>query len=608
MTSHLKPLAAILPLLFIVEANAAERLAALDPVVVTATRQAMKASEVLSDITVLEREDLERAGQSTLEEVLARQPGIEFMSNGSQGATTSLFFRGTNSKHVLLLVDGMRVGSATAGDVSWSRIPLAQIERVEIVRGPASSLYGADALGGVVQVFTRQSEGPARFFGEAGVGSHDTYTATGGVSGSRDGWRYALNASTYRARGFNSQLRTTGKDNDRDGFDSNSVSGRIAYEFAKGHEAGAHVFHSDGENKYDAGRDDRNQLTVSSFNTFLRNRITQQWTSTLSLGQSIDDARNTGTYNTTYKTEQTQYAWQNDVKTGFGTFLLGAERLDQTVSSTTAYQLTSRTNDSAQLGWLGNYQAHRLQLNARYDDNSQFGDKATGSAAYGYQFDKHWRANVSYGTAFRAPSFNDLYWPFTSYGAWGTYQGNPNLQPEFAHNREAALHYDNGQHRVSVTWFLNRVQNLIASSGGFNAMPVNIGNARLEGIGINYAGRIGSFILEANYNHQDPRNSDTDKLLARRARNFGSLAVGQAVGPWDWRMEYQASGYRFDEARNNVKLDGYALLNLYGAYRFERDWSVFARVNNLFDRDYVVADGYATPGVNVFVGIRYAPK
>ena len=205
----------------------------------------------------------------------------------------------------------------------------------------------------MVQVFTRQSEGPARFFGEAGVGSHDTYTATGGVSGIRDGWRYALNASTYRTRGFNSQLRTTGKDNDRDGFDSNSISGRIAYEFAKGHEAGAHVFHSDGENKYDAGRDDRNQLTVSSFNTFLRNRITQQWTSTLSLGQSIDDARNTGTYNTTYKTEQTQYAWQNDVKTGFGTFLLGvvnrrARRSDRMIAVTRTASLIQITSSIRQ--------------------------------------------------------------------------------------------------------------------------------------------------------------------------------------------------------------------------------------------------------------------
>lgn len=215
---------------------------------------------------------------------------------------------------------------------------------------------------------------------------------------------------------------------------------------------------------------------------------------------------------------------------------------------------------------------------------------------------------MSYGTAFRAPSFNDLYWPFTSYGAWGTYQGNPNLQPEMAYNREASLHYDKGAHRISGTWFLNRVNNLIASSGGLNAMPVNVGNARLEGLGVHYDGRFGDYVLEGNLNHQDPRNADTDKLLVRRARNFGALALGKTQGAWDWRVEYQFSGHRYDDAANTKRMRGYDLVNLYGAYRFQPDWSVFARINNVLDRDYTLAEGYATPGLNLFVGLRYAPK
>ncbi|MFZ2266415.1 MAG: TonB-dependent receptor [Azonexus sp.] len=608
MSPRFKPLVALLPLAFAMQAEAIEQLAALDPILVTATRQQMRTSEVLADVTVIEREELETAGHSTLEEVLAQQPGIEFAANGGPGANSSIFTRGTSSKHTLLLIDGMRVGSVTAGDVSWSRIPTNQIDRIEILRGPASSLYGSDALGGVIQIFTRQGEGPFNINAEAGVGTYNTYSASGGFNGSQNGWRYALNLSTYKTGGFNNKRKTSGADNDRDGFENNSLSGRLGYSFAPGHEVGLNAFYSDGESRYDAGGDDRNHLILSSFNSYLKNRIGDVWTSTLSIGQSVDDSRNSGSSYSLYKTNQQQFAWQNDFKTGFGKFLLGIEHLEQKVSSTNVYQLTERTNDSAQIGWSGKFQDHQLQGNLRYDDNSQFGSKNTGSIGYGYRFTPNWRANLGYGTAFRAPSFNDLYWPFTDFGSWGTYTGNPNLKPEYARNREASIHYENGQHHVSLTWFLNRVENLIASSGGLNNMPVNIGHAQLEGATLAYDGRIGDFMLMANYNHQNPRDTDKDRLLVRRAKDYGSISIGQKLGDWDWRIEVHASGERFDDTNNTKKLDAYMLTNLYGAYRLTRDWSVFARVNNLFDENYALADGYATPGANAFIGIRYTPK
>jgi vitamin B12 transporter len=611
MYPRLKPLAALFPL-FAMTPALAQQLASLDPVMVTATRQAMRTSELLSDVTVIEPEELKQAGHSTLGEILSRQPGIEFTTNGSNGATGSVFMRGTASGHTLVLIDGMRVGSASLGQMSsWSRIPASQIERIEILRGPASSLYGSDAIGGVIQIFTRQGDGPFHVDAEAGAGNYDTYSASAGFSGRQDAWRYSLNASSYSTGGFNSikNPKNAAYNKDRDGFSDQSLSGSLAYTIAKGHEAGASFFYSDGENKYDsspksvAGKDYRNQLAVSSFSTYLKNALTDNWTSTLRVGHSTDDSKNTtnGLQSALFRTDQQQYSWQNDIRTGVGNFLLGVERLEQSVTGTGNFRTDERSINSALVGWNGSYQDHRLQANLRYDNNSQFGDKTTGSIAYGYRFTEHWRANVGYGTAFKAPSFNDLYYPLT-FG----YQGNPNLLPESSRNREAALHYEAGQHHVSLTWYLNQVENLISWSGV--TTPVNIGTARLEGTTLAYEGQVAGFDLNANYNYLDPRDAATGRQLARRASNYGGASVGQHLGPWEWRVELQASDRRFDTDANTRKLAGYALTNVYGAYKFARDWSVFARVNNLFDRNYELAADYATPGLNAFVGIRYSPQ
>lgn len=620
MNPRFKQLAALLPFIVTAQAQADTlQIASLDPVVVTATRQAMRSSELLSDVTVVDNEELAQAGQSTLGDILARQPGIEFYTQGSNGATGSVFMRGTSSGHTLVLIDGIRAGSATLGQMSsWSRIPASQIERIEILRGPASSLYGSDAIGGVIQIFTRQGNGPFKANAEVGGGSYDTYSATGGFSGSQNGWRYSLNANTYKTGGFNSikNPQNSAYNKDRDGFENQSLTGGLAYAFAPGHEAGASFFYSDGESKYDSGfskasaaNDYRNQLAVSNFSTYLKNAFTRNWTSTLRLGHSTDDSKNLTNHvqSSLFRTDQDQYSWQNDIKTGIGNFLLGVERLDQSVSGTGNFRVESRTIDSVLAGWNGNYLSHRLQANLRYDDNSQFGGKTTGAIAYGYRIDPNWRANISYGTAFKAPSFNDLYYPLT----FGSY-GNPNLLPESSRNREAAIHYERGLHHVSLTWYLNQVNNLIAwnetAPGSFAYTPVNVGKARLEGATLAYEGQVGNFNLQANYNYLDPRDTDTGRQLPRRATNFGAASVGQQIGPWEWRVEMLASDRRFDNAANTRKLGGYALTNLYGAYNFAGNWSVFARVNNVFDRDYELAADYATPGTNAFVGIRYSPR
>lgn len=587
--------------------------AALAAVLVTATRQASRAGDLLSDVTLLEGEAIEQAGPaSTVADLLARQPGIEMVRTGSPGSGTELRIRGGSAKHTLLLIDGVRVGSATTGEAAWARIPAAEVERIEILRGPASALYGSDALGGVVQIFTRRGDGPPRLHAEAGAGSQDTRSASLGVAGGARGWRYSLNSSTFRSAGFdntrNPQARFANPD--RDGYGNTSASGSLSYAPAKGHEFGLTYFNSNGQNRFDTGsnaatarRDHQLAANLTSWGAYARNALSADWTSTLRAGHSEDDQTNyrDGGVFSVFRTVQKQVGWQSDVRLPFGKALFAVERLDQKVDGSSSYTTAQRTVDSVLAGWGGQFGAHRLQVNARRDDNSQFAGKNTGNAAYGYQIDHAWRAHASYGTAYRAPTFSELYYPPTA----GLF-GNPDLKPEFARNRELALHFERGDQHASATWYLNKIHDLIA--WGSRPSPVNIGSATLEGLTLAWNGTLAGYALGASADFLDPRDDATGKVLARRARQRAALSLGKRVGAWEARAEMVAVGRRYDADDNLRALGGYTLLNLYGSVALARDWSLFARAENVFDRRYEQALDYATPGASLFAGLRYAPK
>ncbi len=449
MHPRLKPLAILLPLSFASTTQAVEVLAALDPVVVTASRQAQRANEAIADVTIIDKQDIEQAGPvTTLGELLGRTAGVEFGRSGGRGYEESVYIRGTNSGHALVLVDGMRISSATLGTTALQMIPLSLIERVEILRGPASALYGSDAIGGVIQVFTKAVGDAPLVSAQLGVGTSATYETAIAHSQRIGDFSYGIKAGASGTQGINGIVTDSypGYNRDNDGFHNRNYSLNGRYRFSPNVEVGAAYFESTTTNRYDAYQYDPSVLPwganvnaqlnyqmhhrTSGAQAYANFSPTANWHSSLRIAQGVDRSESPasviGDPISLFKTTQNQYAWQNDIRLPIGTLLAGLERLEQSVDSTKDYSVKSRTIDSVLLGWTATIGKHAVQINGRHDDNSQFGARNTWLVGYGYQFLPAWRIAASAGSAFKAPTMNDLYFPVTP----GVGGGNPDLKPE----------------------------------------------------------------------------------------------------------------------------------------------------------------------------------
>jgi vitamin B12 transporter len=611
-------IASLVALAFSPSAFAAETTIQTDDVVVTASRVAQPRESVIADVTVINREEIERAGQSTFIELLQTQPGVEIASNGGAGKTSSVFLRGTNASQLVILIDGIRVSSATTGTTTFENIPLAQIERIEILRGPASSLYGQDAIGGVIQIFTKKGEGRPHFYAAVGYGTYDTKTAEAGVSGSISNTRFALNVSSSDTNGFSALKTSNPKLNDNDGYNNLAVSGSVVQKLAEGHDIGIQFLSSEGHTQFDnrynvTNFSDHADLSQLSYGIVSHNQFTSNWLSTIRLSEGIDDSENFQEFgNTRFKTKQRQYTWQNDVNLPLGTLTLLYDSLKQKVVSDTPYEKTSRNTDGFLVGYLADIGSQSIQATLRTDHSAQFGTNTTGGIGYGYKIDPNWRITGSYGKAFRAPTFNDLYYAYTYSGV--TYpSNNPNLKAEKSENFEASLRYDNNQTTASATVFRNNIDNLITLDSNF--LPTNV-NAKITGISFAGSQQWNNWNLKGSADFQSPKNDESDKLLVRRANRHGSLNLSYIWNDWRFGSELVGSSLRYNDTDNQLQLGGYAVLNLIANYKINSDWSMQGRLNNALDKDYALTyDGnpsttgfaYKTPGSNLFVSIRWEP-
>ncbi|MEO8676979.1 MAG: TonB-dependent receptor, partial [Casimicrobiaceae bacterium] len=532
--------------------------ATLDPVVVTAARGPQRLSDLTADVTVIGRDEIARAGAQSLAELLQRQPGIQISMSGGAGSTSAVYLRGVNGNQTLVLIDGMRVGSATAGATALEAIPLDLIDHIEILRGPASSLYGADAVGGVIQVFTRRGDGAPAFNGSASYGTYGTGQAAAGVGGSSGAWRYAIQGGYQGSRGFNAigNPADFSYNPDRDGYDRGNASANLLYRINAEHEVAARYYYSRLRNQFDAGPgyDDRTTTTVESFALSSTDRLASFWVSHLNLGQGSDDSvSQTGFGNSGFRTRQNQLTWQNDLTLAVGALSLAYVGLDEKISTDPAFPVTSRRTNS----FVGVYQLrvdpHTLQANLRYDDNSQYGGRATGALGYAYAIGDGWRALVNAGTAFKAPTFNDLYYPGFA---------NPNLAPETARNADVALDYASTTVLARATVYRNEVKNLIVfgCDADFNCAPNNVAKATLTGLTLQAQADWRKISFKGSLDFLRPEDDTTGNQLPRRARQYGSASALVPWKAWQFGAELVAASGRYDDAANTRRMGGYALV------------------------------------------------
>ncbi len=612
-------IASLVALAFSPSTFAVEMAIQTDEVVVTASRMEQSKKNVIADVTVINREDIERAGQSTFIELLQTQPGVEIASNGGAGKTSSVFLRGTNSNQVIVLIDGIRVSSATAGTTTFENIPLAQIEKIEILRGPASSLYGQDAIGGVIQIFTKKGEGKPHFYGAVGYGAYNTKSAEAGVNGKVNDTRFSLNASSLDTDGFSAKRIRTGAQADNDGYRNLAASGSLSHQISKGHDIGFQFLSSEGHSAYDSSDTFKNYLDLSqlSYSLYTKNQLTSNWKSTLTIGEGIDDQVNqlSATSQSKFKTKQRQYSWKNDVDLPLGTLTLLYDRLEQRViSSTNPYKKTDRDTNGFLVGYLADIENHSVQATLRSDHSSQFGTNNTGGIGYGFKINPNWRVTASYGKAFKAPTFNDLYFAYTYLGV-AYPSNNPNLKAEKSENFEGSLRYEDTQRDASVTLFQNKINNFIALDS--SSLPINI-DAKVRGVTFAAAQHWGNWELKGSADIQSPHNETNNKTLARRANRHGGIHLNYQLNNWRFGSELVASSLRYNDPNNQFNLSGYAVLNLIASYKVNNDWSVQGRLNNALDKNYALTSSasiygvndpaYNTPGSNLFVSVRWEPS
>ncbi len=571
----------------------------LKDTIITATRTPTRADELVSEVVVISREDIDKAAGRTLPEILARNAGLQFSSNGGRGKSASVYIRGSEARHTILLIDGVRYGSATLGTPIWNNIPLSSIERVEVLKGPASSLYGSDGVGGVVQIFTRKGQEGFHPNAIASVGTQGFAELGAGLAGGTGAFTYAVNVQKQRDTGFSATNPTVQFGNynaDKDGFKQDSLNTTLGFQFTPDWKLDMGLLYSDGVSHYDdgPGRDTRDKLRSQVARIGVEGKILPIWKTQLRYASSQDETNAVvaSIVPSKFKTTQNQWTWQNDVNTPIGVALVGFERLEQKVDTTTAYTVTQRDVSSVFAGLNGSAGPHSWQVNLRRDRNSQFGNSSTGFAGYGFKITPAWRVNASYGTSFTAPSFNQLYFPGF---------GSPTLQPEEGKNADIGVTWSEAGHSVKLVHFNNRIRGFIPSG----PLPVNVPRAKIDGWTLGYDGNFGPLVVRASLDAIDPRNQVTGKALPRRNKSQMSVGADYAMGPWTFGTSALHAGDRFDDTANTYRLAGYTTVDLNVGYAFSKELKLQTSLTNIGDKQYETIRGYNQPGRAAVVSLRW---
>ncbi|MDP2008247.1 MAG: TonB-dependent receptor [Rubrivivax sp.] len=572
-------------------------------VVVTATRSPLPLSQVLADMSVLERDAIERSGASCIADLLVRLPGIELSRNGGPGTVTSVFVRGGEARHTAVYIDGVRVDAQGTGGATWEQIPIDQVERIEVLRGPAAAIYGSDAVAGVVQVITRKGSGAPQASFAVTLGSRATRQLQAGVSGSSGALDYALSASHARSNGFNARLTANP---DVDGWKRSTLQARAGWQLTPGQRLEGGLLTSKLEGRYDGfgSADDISDYGLRTATLGWSSRWRAGSETRVNVGESVSTYETNPSYYRTETTLRNTVLRHEETLAGQHLSLTLERRDDHLLNPATAFAATlegQRTQDALALGWRTDIGQHGLQAHVRHDDDSEFGGKTTGSLAWGWRFQPGWRASVSAATSFRAPT---LYQRFSEYGV-------ATLAPESGRNLEMALRWQGEGSEASATVWRNRLRDLIAFGGAGPCLSPfgcyeNVGRSRYEGLTLAGRHTLGGVALHGSLSWHDPRNLDIDKVLVRRARRLATFGAQTTLDDgWTVGAEMQASGSRFDNTANTQRMGGYALVNLSLERQLSPGLVLQGRLDNAGDKVYEVARTYATPGRSALLSLRW---
>ncbi|REE20008.1 vitamin B12 transporter [Paraburkholderia sp. BL27I4N3] len=583
--------------------------AVLSPVVVTADRTPQALADTIPQTSLFDQQDIADTTATDLPGLLQLAPGAQISRTGGPGSTTSLFLRGASSTQSLLLIDGVRVDSVSLGASQLAQIPLDQIDHVEVVNGNVSALYGSGAIGGVVQVFTKSGgDHPPRFNFSLSYGSYHTQTQQAGVNGALDkdgNTTFSISLARSKDDGFSSlnTKEAPSANPNANGYLNESISASLRHKFNDKWDAGASYLQSNGNNSYDNAYGvptDLNNLysKVRQVSVFANGKLTDWWTTHFIVAEGDDrSVSNTnGVYNGRFDTDNRQYTWQNDFALAAQQKLqVGYEHLDQSLDSDT-FAAPDRHVDSGFVGYTGRFGRNQFQANVRRDQYSDFGGANSYYLGYGFDITGHWKVTASYSDSFRAPSFDDLYYPIS---------GNPAIQPERSHSIEAALQYaSNALGVMRLSAFQTRYSNLInyeqVTPGIY--LAENVGHAKVQGIEGSWSGHVGKTDVRASLTLQNPVDLDNDADLVRRARRFGALTVNRSIAGWRVGGEWIVSGPSND---SSGKLGGYGVVNLSARYNITKAWYVAAQIQNLLDKDYETAYSYNSPRRGAYLTVGW---
>jgi len=585
----------------------------MDTIVVTANRTAVPISDVLAPISIITSDDIERLQLSNMSDILTRMTGVQSYGSGGLGSTTSLFIRGGNTEHSLVLLDGIRISSASNGGSALQLIDTSSIDRIELVRGPRTSLYGADAVSAVLNITTKKAVNNSAAI-RTSIGGYGEQKSSLRLETIQNNTQAYVQISHETLGGFDRSENDSFSNKDKDEFRNSHLQANLSQRWNDSNNSQFSYQTSHGKsdfdqvcNEYDASFNPTEvacspysetiQEVLSAKNLFF---INNELNIAANFSRSIDDSEILGsTTDATFKTTRHSYSLTADAQvSSILKTVSGVESYSEELNSSNNYQESKRQNNAAFSQWMLDTDVIEIQLGVRYDDNESYGSNVTRSVVVGRNLSSNWLAIASWGEAFRAPTFNDLYWPTS---------GNPNLDPESSESYDITLKFHNENSHFYATVFHNSVDNLIAwapnSSGAWQ--PSNINNAKMEGVELELAYIADSFSLQTNYTWMEPKDTNTGKQLQNRSKQLMNVNADYTLSALSFGLTVSAQDKSFADSSNSTELAGFAILDLRSTYRNSQNLKFDFAITNILDKEYQRRNGFNEAGIAAKAGASY---